>query len=114
AAAGLLAVGAGEDGGDGGGARGGMGDGIRHGGGEFGGDVIIEQAEELGGETGGGFTALESGFEEGLALRHQGGEAAGGRRAEGLAFLFEQRLTVGGIFDELMTIIGAAVRSNFS
>jgi len=105
-----LAVTGGEDKSHRGSARAATVESLAQGGGEFGGTVIIEQAEELNGETGRGFTALESGLKEGLAFRHQGGQAAGGGGAEGLALLFEQSLAVRRIFEELMTIIGAAVR----
>src|SRR5207244_1857233 len=107
-----LAVTTGEDEGDRGEARGLMVEGLAQGEGEFGGAIVIEQAEELSGEARDGFTSLESSFEEGLAFRHQSGQAAGGGRAEGLALLLQQGLAVRGIFDELMTTIGAAVRGD--
>src|SRR5579883_2433707 len=61
----------------------------------------------------GGLAALESGLKESLAFRNQGGETSGSGRTQRLAFLFEQGLTVGGVFDLLVTIIGAAMGSDF-
>src|SRR5438105_207972 len=81
--------------------------------GEFVGTVIIEQVEQLGGEASGGFPVLESRLQEGLALRDQRGQTTGGRRAQGLAFSFEQGLAMSGILDLCVPVVGARVRSDF-
>jgi hypothetical protein len=99
--------------GHGGEARGVVIKGFAESGGQLPGAVIIEQAEELSGEPGGGFATLESGLEEGLTFRDQDGQTGGGGRAQGFAFLYEQSLTVSGIFDELVPVIGAAMRGDF-
>src|SRR5215831_2566488 len=77
----------GQDKGHGRKARGLLLEGLAEGGGEFGSPIVIEQAKELNGEPGGGFAVLK------------------GRMKEGLA--------VSGVFDELMPVIGAEVRSDF-
>ena len=104
---------AGEDEGQRGEARGVVVQGLAEGGSEFGGALVIKQAKELSGEAGGGFTVLEGGLKEGLAFRDQGGETASRGGSQGLAFLCEQGLAVSGIFDELMTMVGAAMGSYF-
>ena len=104
---------AGEDKGQGGEARGVVVEGLAESRRELDSPLGIEPAEELSGETGGGFTAREGGPKEGWAFWHQGGEAASRGGAQGLAFLFKQGLAVSGVFDELMTVIGAAMGSDF-
>src|SRR5271157_319149 len=104
---------AGQNKGDRGETRGLLLEGLAESGAEFRGAVVIEQAKELRGEAGGGFAALEGGLEESLAFRDPSGQTAGRGRAQGLAFLFEQGLAMGGILDELMAVIGAAMRSDF-
>ena len=76
--------------------------------------IVIEQVEELNAEPGGRFAALEGGLKEGLALRDQDGQAAGGGRAQRLAFLFQQGGAVRGVFNELMAVIAAAVGSDLA
>jgi len=85
-AASRLAVAAGENKGDGRKTRGLLLESLAESGGEFGGAVVIEETKELGGETRDRFPALEGGLEEGLAGGNQDGQAAGGSRAQGLAF----------------------------
>ena len=52
-------------------------EGLEQGSGEFGGTVIIEQAEQLSRKARGRFAALEGGLKERLAFGNQGGQAAG-------------------------------------
>src|SRR5215472_4255800 len=103
----------GQDKGHGRKARGLLLEGLAEGGGEFGSPIVIEQAKELNGEPGGGFAVLKGRMKEGLAFRDRSGQTTGGSRAQGLAFFFEQGLAVSGVFDELMPVIGAEVRSDF-
>src|SRR5208283_2913350 len=108
-----LAMAASQDKGHGRKARGVVVESLAKSGSQFCGAVVIEQAEEWRGEPGGRFAALEGGLQEGLTFRHQSGQTAGGRCAQGLAFLFEQGLAMGGVFDVLVAVVGAAMGSDF-
>ena len=82
-------------------------------GGEFCDAIVIEQTKQLSGEPAGGFAALEGSLKERLTFRNQSGQTTGSGRAQGLAFLLEQGLTVRGVFDLLVPVVGAAMRSDF-
>jgi hypothetical protein len=103
----------GKDKGDGGKARGVVIEGFAERGGEFCGAIVVEQAEQLRGETGGGFALLKGRLQERLAIRDANRQTASGSGAEGLAFLFDQGLDMGGILDALMAVVAAAVGGNF-
>jgi len=87
--------------------------GFAEGSGELGDAIVIEQAEELRGEPGGGFAVLESGLQERLTFRNQSGLTTGSRCTQGLAFLFEQGLAMREVFDLLVAVVGAAMGSDF-
>jgi hypothetical protein len=108
-----LAMTTGQDKGYGRKARGMAPQGLAKGGSEFLRPIIIEQAKELNGKSGGGFAVFEGGLQKGLAFRDQSGEAAGRSRAQGFAFLLEQGLAMQGVFNQLMAVIGAAMRGDF-
>ena len=108
-----LAMTAGQDKGHRGKPRGLLLQGFAEGSGELGDAIVIEQAKQLRGEPGGGFAALEGGLQEGLTFRDQSGQTTGSGRAQGLAFLLEQGLAVGGVLDLLVPVVGAAMGSDY-
>src|SRR5215467_7794051 len=79
------------------------------GGRQFRGAVIVQQSKKLSREPSGRFAALERGLKKGLTFRDQRSQARRASGSQSLALLFEQRLAVGGIFDQFISIIGAAM-----
>src|SRR5215471_1069648 len=79
------------------------------GGRQFLGAVVVQQPKKLGREPSGGFATFEGGVKKSLTFRDQRGQARRASRSQSPPFLFEQRLVVRGIFDQLISIIGAAM-----
>lgn len=104
---------AGQDDGDRGEARGIAIESFAQGGGQFLGAVVVQQPKESSGKGSGRFAALEGGLKKVLAFRDESGKARRTSRSQSPAFLFQQRLAMLGIFDELISIIGAAVSGEF-
>ena len=102
-----------QDKGHGGKARSVTVQGLAQSGGQFPGTIVIEQVEELNGEPGGRFAALEGRLKEGWAFRDHRGQTTGGGGAQGLAFLLQQGVAVRGVFDELMPVIASGGGKRF-
>src|SRR5215831_14981057 len=74
------------------------------GGRQFLGAVVVQQPKKSSGEPSGRFAALERGLKKGLTFRDQRGQARRASRSQSPRFLLEQRLTVRGIFEKLISI----------